>query len=146
MKQDQMSMAASIESRVPFLDHKFVEHALSIPGEFKLRGRRTKIVLRELLKNLVPKEILTRGKMGFPVPVGRWFRDRFRPIVDEFVLGPRALERGLFEPAVLRRLAEEHQSGARRNGDRFWLLVNLEIWQRIFLDGEEPAAVMQESL
>src|SRR3989441_550769 len=79
MKQDQMSMAASIESRVPFLDHEFVEHVVAIPGHFKLRGWQTKAVLRAGLRNLVPPPILARRKMGFPVPVGRWFRGPFCP-------------------------------------------------------------------
>ena len=143
MKQDQMSMAASVESRVPFLDHEFVEHVAAIPAHFKLSGWRTKAVLREALRELVPREILTRKKMGFPVPVGRWLRGPFWPVVQEFVLGPRALERGLFEPSFLRCLAEEHRAGVAEHGDRLWLLVNLEIWQRIFLDGEDRAAVMQ---
>jgi asparagine synthase (glutamine-hydrolysing) len=141
MKQDQMSMAASVESRVPYLDHEFVEHVTAIPGRFKLRGWRTKAVLRAALRDLVPREILTRRKMGFPVPVGRWLRGPFWPVVREFVLGPRALHRGLFEPAFLRRLAEEHRAGTAEHGTRLWLLVNLEIWQRIFVDGEDLSAV-----
>src|SRR5207245_1727296 len=72
MKQDQMSMAASIESRVPYLDHELVEHVAAMPARFKVCGWRTKVVLREALRGLVPRAILTRGKMGFPVPVGRW--------------------------------------------------------------------------
>ena len=79
--------------------------------------------------------------MGFPVPVGRWLRGPFWPVVQEFVLGPRALARGLFKPDALRRLTEEHRTGARNHGERLWLLVNLEIWQRIFLDGEDPHAI-----
>jgi asparagine synthase (glutamine-hydrolysing) len=142
MKQDQMSMAASVESRVPYLDHLFVEHVTAIPGRFKLRGWQTKAVLRAALRDLVPREILTRRKMGFPVPVGRWFRGPFWPVVQELVLGPRALQRGLFEPSFLRRLAEEHRAGTAEHGDRLWLLVNLEIWQRIFLDGDDIAGVM----
>jgi asparagine synthase (glutamine-hydrolysing) len=145
MKQDQMSMAASVESRVPFLDHEFVEYAAAIPARFKLRGWRTKVVLREALRDLVPRAILARPKMGFPVPVGRWFRGPFWPVVQEFVLGPRALRRRLFEPAVLRRLAEAHRRGAGEHGERLWLLVNLEIWQRVFFDGEDVAAVMREA-
>jgi asparagine synthase (glutamine-hydrolysing) len=141
MKQDQMSMAASVESRVPFLDHEFVERVVTIPGAYKLRGWRTKAVLRAALADLVPKEILTRRKMGFPVPVGRWLRGAFRPVVDELVTSERAARRGLFEAAALRRLAEEHRAGAAEHGDRLWLLANLEIWQRIFVDGEDPAAV-----
>jgi asparagine synthase (glutamine-hydrolysing) len=139
MKQDQMSMAASIESRVPFLDHEFVEHAVSIPGRFKLRGWQTKAVLRAALRGLVPPEILTRRKMGFPVPVGRWLRGPFWPLVEEFVLGPRAATRGLFDPAALRRLTAEHRCGQASHGDRLWLLINLEIWQRVFMDGEGSA-------
>jgi asparagine synthase (glutamine-hydrolysing) len=143
MKQDQMSMAASIESRVPFLDHAFVEHIVRLPSSLKVRGLTTKAVLREAVKDLVPKEILTRGKMGFPVPMGKWLRGAFAPLVDEFVLSPRARERGLFNRAAVERLAEEHRSGARPHGDRLWLLINLEMWQRIFLDGEDRSVVLR---
>ena len=131
-------MAASVESRVPYLDHELVEYAAALPARVKLRGWQTKVVLREALRDLVPRAILTRRKMGFPVPVGGWLRGPFWPIVDEFVLSPRALGRGFFQPAGLRHLAEEHRAGRAEHGDRLWLLVNLEIWQRIFLDGEEP--------
>ena len=140
MKQDQMSMAASIESRVPYLDHEFVEYVAALPARFKLRGWRTKAVLREALRGLVPPAILTRRKMGFPVPVSRWLRGPHWSVVEEFVLGPRALQRGLFQPAVLRRLAEEHRAGVDHGG-KLWLLINLEIWQRTFLDAEDPAEI-----
>ncbi|MBI2468909.1 MAG: asparagine synthase (glutamine-hydrolyzing) [Candidatus Rokubacteria bacterium] len=143
MKQDQMSMAASIESRVPFLDHELVDHVAALPGRFKLRGWRTKAVLRAALEGLVPRPILARRKMGFPVPVGRWLRGEFWPVVEELVLGPRALGRGLFAPAALRRLAEAHRAGTGEHGERLWLLLNLEIWQRVVLDGEDPEAVMR---
>ncbi|OLC28317.1 MAG: asparagine synthase (glutamine-hydrolyzing) [Armatimonadetes bacterium 13_1_40CM_64_14] len=139
MKQDQMSMAASIESRVPFLDHEFVEYVAAMPARFKIKGWRTKVVLREALRGLVPDPILRRRKMGFPVPVGRWFRGPFWPVVQEFVLSPRALGRGLFRPSVLSRLVEEHRAGTWDHSDRLWLLINLEIWQRVFLDGEDIA-------
>ena len=141
MKQDQMSMAASIESRVPFLDDQFVETVAAMPAHFKLQGWRTKAVLREALRDLVPRDILTRRKMGFPVPVGRWLRGQFWPVVEEFVLGARAQRRGLFAPALLRNLAEAHRAGQAEHGDRLWLLINLEIWQRICLDGEDFAAI-----
>jgi len=143
MKQDRMSMAASIESRVPFLDHELVEHVVALPGRLKLRGLTTKAVLRDAFRPLVPRPILTRPKMGFPVPVGRWLRGPFWPVVQEFVLGPRALGRGLLDGAFVKELAEEHRSGRVFHGDRLWLLVNLEIWNRVFVDGEEAGAVMQ---
>jgi asparagine synthase (glutamine-hydrolysing) len=140
MKQDQMSMAASIESRVPYLDHLLVEHVAGLPGRLKLRGLTTKAILRDALDGLVPPRILTRRKMGFPVPVGRWLRGPFWPLVEELVLGPRALGRGLFEPAGLRRLAAEHRAGFADHADRLWLLLNLEVWQRVFVDGEGASA------
>jgi asparagine synthase (glutamine-hydrolysing) len=78
--------------------------------------------------------------MGFPVPVGRWLRGPFWPLVEELVLGPRALGWGLFEPAGLRRLAAEHRAGFADHADRLWLLLNLEVWQRVFVDGEGASA------
>jgi asparagine synthase (glutamine-hydrolysing) len=143
MKQDQMSMAASIESRVPFLDHELVEYVAAMPGALKVRGWQTKAVLRAALAGLVPREILSRRKMGFPVPVGRWLRGAFWPLVEDLVLGERALARGLLDPAPLRRLAAEHRAGAADHWERLWLLVNLELWQRIALDGEDPPDVVR---
>ena len=141
MKQDQMSMAASLESRVPFLDHPLVEYVSALPARFKLRGWRTKVVLRSALHDVVPRAILKRRKMGFPVPLGPWLRGAWWPVIQEFVLSPRAQGRGLFDPSVLRSLAQAHHAGAADHGDRLWLLVNLEIWQRIFLDGEDPSQI-----
>jgi asparagine synthase (glutamine-hydrolysing) len=139
MKQDQMSMAASIESRVPFLDHEFVEQMMAIPARFKLRGWQTKAVLRAALEDLVPRPILARRKMGFPVPIGRWLRGSQWPLVQEWVLSGRALSRGHFQPREIQRLAHEHREGRANHGDKLWLLMNLELWQRIFFDGERPA-------
>jgi asparagine synthase (glutamine-hydrolysing) len=143
MKQDQMSMAASIESRVPFLDTALVEHVAAMPGSLKLRGLRTKAVLREAVRDLVPREILTRRKMGFPVPMSRWLAGDLSPLVEDLVLGPRARARGLFDAAGIARLVAEHRAGTAQHGDRLWLLLNLEIWQRVFIDGEEPETVLE---
>jgi asparagine synthase (glutamine-hydrolysing) len=144
MKQDQMSMAASIESRVPFLDHHLVEHVATIPACFKVSRGRTKLVLRKALEGLVPPEILTRRKMGFPVPISNWLRTAFSPIVDEFVLSERTARRGLLSANVLRRLVERHRRGVEDHGDRLWLLVNLEIWHRMFIDGESARDVLRD--
>ncbi len=135
MKQDQMSMAASIESRVPFLDHKLVEYTAKLPEKYKIRGSETKWILREAMKGILPEKILTRAKMGFPVPVGKWFRHEFRHIVDEYVLGERAVSRGVFEPNFVREIAAKHNSGENHD-EKLWFLVNFEIWQRRFFDGE----------
>jgi len=135
MKQDQMSMAASIESRVPFLDHPLVEFTARLPERLKLRGGTTKYILREAMRDVLPSEILTRGKMGFPVPIGAWLRGPYRKIVDELVLSPRALERGLLDPAAIRGIVARHQAG-EDHSERLWSLVNLEIWHRVVVDGE----------
>ncbi len=140
MKQDQMSMAASIESRVPFLDHPLAEFAARMPERMKLRGLTTKYILRQAMKDRLPAEILSRKKMGFPVPVGTWFRGPWHHLLQEFVTSDRAFSRGLFTPDIVRRLVAGHVAGENHT-ERLWALLTLEIWQRIFLDGEEPASI-----
>jgi asparagine synthase (glutamine-hydrolysing) len=135
MKQDQMSMAASLESRVPFLDHKLVEFAARMPDAMKLRGWTTKYVLRRAMRGVLPPQILTRKKMGFPTPVGRWFRGQFRRVIDEYVLSERALARGVFDPPYAREIVARHAAGENHT-ERLWMLVNFEIWQRRFFDKE----------
>src|SRR5262249_438334 len=110
---------------------------------FKLRGWQTKAVLRAAFHDVVPPEILARRKMGFPVPVGRWLRSPLWPVVQEFVLGPRTLRRRLFDSAGLRRLAQEHRSRAKEHSDGLGRLVNLEIWEGVFREGEDAHDVMQ---
>jgi asparagine synthase (glutamine-hydrolysing) len=145
MKQDQMSMAASIESRVPFLDHKLVEFSARLPERMKLRGATTKYVLRESMKGLLPAEILKRPKMGFPVPVGSWFRAEHAGVVDEYLLSERALDRGIFDPVFVRTLVARHQAG-ENHAERLWALVNFEMWQRQFFDNDRSAAVKASQL
>jgi asparagine synthase (glutamine-hydrolysing) len=142
MKQDQMSMAASVESRVPFLDHELVEWVVGLPPQSKIRGWQTKVVLREALREIVPHEILTRRKMGFPVPIGRWLRGQFANVADEFVTGARTSQRGLLRTEFVRTLADDHRSGRAEHGTRLWSLLNLEIWHRIFIDGEDVSSIM----
>ena len=146
MKQDQMSMATSVESRVPFLDHKLVEFTASMPDSMKLRGGTTKFVLRESMKGVLPDRILSRSKMGFPVPIGRWFRGPFKSVIYEYVLSDRALARGIFAPDFVRRLVSLHQAG-EDHSERLWALLNFEIWMRQFFDGERsspPKTIDQE--
>jgi len=139
MKQDQMSMATSVESRVPFLDHKLVEFTSGLPERLKLRGWTTKYVLRESMKGLLPEAILSRPKMGFPVPIGRWFRGAYGSVIEDYVLSDRSLGRGIFSPDCVRNLVARHQTGGEDHSERLWALVNFEIWQRQFFDGENGA-------
>ena len=133
-----MSMAASIESRVPFLDHKLMEFSARMPDNLKLRGKTTKFVLREAMRGILPDEILTRKKMGFPVPIGKWFRNEYKHLIDEFVLSERALSRGIFKADFVRNLAARHQQGENHD-ERLWALLNFEMWQRQFLDSGQAA-------
>jgi len=135
MKQDQMSMAASIESRVPFLDHHLVEFAARLPARMKLRGLTTKWILREAVKPLLPRQILTRPKMGFPVPFSLWLRGAGADLARDVLLDRRARQRGLTDPTAVSALIGAHAGGALDAGDALWSLMNLELWYRTFIDG-----------
>jgi asparagine synthase (glutamine-hydrolysing) len=129
-----MSMAASIESRVPFLDHELVEFAAQLPDEWKLSGLTTKRVLRESMKGLLPDSILNRPKMGFPVPFAAWTRGRWNAVARDVLLDRRSRERGLVDPPAVDRLLRDHALGRTEGGDRIWTLLNLELWHRTFID------------
>jgi asparagine synthase (glutamine-hydrolysing) len=134
MKQDQMSMAASIESRVPFLDHKLVEFVATLPDEWKLYGWTTKRILREAMKGVLPSSILKRRKMGFPVPFGGWVKDGWSAVARDVLLDRQCRERGLLDPAAVESLLADHVGGRIDGGDRIWSLLNLELWYRTFID------------
>jgi asparagine synthase (glutamine-hydrolysing) len=134
MKQDQMSMAASIESRVPFLDHDLMGFAARLPDELKLSGSNSKFILREAMKGVLPDEIISRSKMGFPVPFGKWLRGEASYLVNEYILSDLALSREIFNADSVRELVARHNRGENHD-ERLWALLNFEIWQRRFLDG-----------
>ena len=135
MKQDQMSMAASIESRVPFLDHPLVEFAAGLPPALKLRGFTTKRILREAVKSILPASILNRPKMGFPVPFGIWARTTHTGVVRDVLLDRRTRERGITDPKAVAALIDRHAAGTADGADALWSLMNLELWYRTFIDG-----------
>lgn len=110
-KVDRMSMAHSIEARVPLLDHELVEFAATVPPEMLLRGGQGKRLFRRAMRGVLPEPVLTRPKRGFAIPLGRWFRGELNGFVEDLLLSPRSLERGLFEPAALRGLIERPERG-----------------------------------
>jgi asparagine synthase (glutamine-hydrolysing) len=136
MKQDQMSMAASIESRVPFLDHKLVEFAARIPWRYKVRGRSGKHVLKGALAGYLPEHIVNRPKQGFPVPFDAWLRERFLNHAKGVLLSPAALGRGWFRREALQTLLVSHAAGRHNATRQIFSLLGLELWARMFLDGE----------
>ncbi|RPJ52909.1 MAG: asparagine synthase (glutamine-hydrolyzing), partial [Acidobacteria bacterium] len=138
-KVDRMSMAHSIESRVPLLDTAVVELAASFPPDFKIKGSRQKHILKESVADLLPASILDRRKQGFGVPVGHWFRGNLREFFADMLLSSRARGRGLFQPKAVERLVTEHVRGRRDHTLRLWLLVVLELWQRQYIDAAVAA-------
>jgi len=140
MKQDQMSMAASVESRVPFLDHHLAGHTARLPIKYKLGCcGDTKRVLRSAMRRRLPPEILRRKKMGFPVPIGRWFRGRYSHVLRDHLLQASSRSRDLFDQRFVTDLIERHEAG-EDHAERLWSLLNVEIWQRRFLAGAPLSA------
>jgi asparagine synthase (glutamine-hydrolysing) len=136
MKQDQMSMAASVESRVPFLDHVLVEFVAQLPDDWKLSGLTTKRVLRQAMKGVLPDAIINRRKMGFPVPFGAWTRGAWNDLARDVLLDRRSRERGVIDSASVDGLLRDHADGKTDGTDRIWSLLNLELWHRTFIDRE----------
>ena len=132
-KVDIASMAHSLEVRCPLVDQDLMVFAASIPGEMKLRGLTTKLILREVAKPLLPERILTRSKRGFGLPVDRWMREDLAPMSRDLLLDQTARERGIFDPVALEALLKQHQKGEPR-GDQIWALMMLELWYRAFID------------
>ncbi len=134
MKQDQMSMAASIESRVPFLDHPLVEFAARIPSSYACKGLEGKNVLKSAVEDLLPRSIIYRRKMGFPTPWSGWLAGEQLQELETLLLEPRSMERNLFQRDAVRGLFAEHRTRTRDNSNRIWRLLNLELWFRVFVD------------
>ncbi len=132
MKQDQMSMATSIESRVPFLDHELVEFCASLPPSLKLNGRIGKYVLRRSMNGMLPESILTRKKMGFPVPLRVWFADEFNETARELLTDRSARSSAIFAPQAVHRIRDEHKSGRRDWNEQIWIMINTELWLKEF--------------
>ena len=130
VKVDRMTMAHSLEGRSPFLDHTLMEFAAGLPARQKMRGTRLKLLLKELGKQWLPKEILTRPKQGFGVPIGAWFRNELRDMVHDILTSSLLARDGVFQAATLQRILHEHQNGTMNHHHRIWLLINSELWYR----------------
>ena len=133
-KVDRMSMAHSIESRVPLLDHEVVTFAASLPSRFKIEGTERKRVLKRAAARVLPAEVLTRKKQGFGVPLADWFRGPLRELVVDTLQSPRSRQRGYLEPWFVDRLIAEHLTGRRDHALRLWVLLMFELWHRRYLD------------
>ena len=126
---DRMSMAASLELRPPFLDHRLVELAFSLPSSVKVRGT-TKWVLKEVARQYLPNEIVDRPKVGFRVPLDEWFRHGLRDLAYDLLTGPSSFVGGTLDPSAVGKLLSSHLSGERNEQPRIWTLMSLEVWHR----------------
>jgi asparagine synthase (glutamine-hydrolysing) len=138
-KVDRMSMAHSIETRVPLLDHKLVEFAATIPPEMNLKGGVTKYILKQAMRGILPDAIIDRPKRGFAVPLQYWFRGKLGPYVRDLLLGESGRRRGLFNLNYVESMVDRHDKG--ENLDlQLWALISFEVWARTFIDGSSPRA------
>ena len=134
VKVDIASMANSLEARSPFLDHKVIEFAASLPENLKMQRFETKSLLKKVAAKLVPKEVVYRRKMGFGVPIGSWFRGEMKGFVREILLSEKSLKRGIAKYAVIEKYVNEHTNGERDHAAQVWTLLMLELWFQRFID------------
>jgi asparagine synthase (glutamine-hydrolysing) len=136
-KVDRMSMAHSLEARVPLLDHKVLEFAATIPPELRLHNGTTKYILKRAMAGILPAALLDRPKKGFAIPLGVWFRGKLDNFVRELLLSETARGRGIFDPTAIERLLRLHERG-RSFDFQLWTLISFELWCRAFLDTRSP--------
>ena len=127
---DRMTMAASLEARMPFMDHELAAFVSSLPDEYRVRGRQTKWILRQAMKRMLPAEILERPKVGFRVPVNEWFRGPMKDYLCDHLLSPASCTAGYYRRASLQRIVDDHVRGRQNHEKLLWSLLNLEIWHR----------------
>ncbi len=136
LRGDKLTMANSLEARVPLLDHKLVEFAAHLPDSMKLRGSQRKYLLKQVARRLLPTEIIDRKKQGFPIPIERWLRKEARPMMQDLLSTETLERRGLFNVSFVERLIREHVSGYTDHSTKLWGLMSVEMWTRKFIDHE----------
>ncbi|MGH9329002.1 MAG: asparagine synthase (glutamine-hydrolyzing) [Vicinamibacterales bacterium] len=145
VKVDIASMANSLEVRSPLLDHELIEFCARLPIDYKIQGLQTKVLLKRIARQFSPAEVIDRPKAGFGVPIDRWLRHELRDVVDDCLLGSRALSRGYFRREALEQLVDEHLRGRRRWHHLIWAIVMLELWHREFIDGQPRPSIDSRS-
>ncbi|HEY0458837.1 MAG TPA: asparagine synthase (glutamine-hydrolyzing) [Pyrinomonadaceae bacterium] len=133
-KVDRMTMAVSLEARVPLLDHELIEFVQKIPAGLKLKGLETKYIFKKAMEGIVPREILYREKQGFGVPINEWINSQLRERIHGILSEKKTQERGYFEPKYIKVLLDEHSKNRRDHSHALWILWMLELWHRRFVD------------
>jgi asparagine synthase (glutamine-hydrolysing) len=137
VKVDRMSMAVSLETRAPLLDHKLMEFVATIPPEYKMKGFTTKYILKKAVAELLPQEIINRSKRGFRVPISAWFREDLKELTRGVLTDSHTQRRGYFEQGFVRKMLDEHQEGRWDWSQQLWALLMLELWQRQYMDSSD---------
>jgi len=141
---DKMSMAVSLECRVPLLDHELVELAAGMPAQIKVRDGRLKHLFKASLADLLPDDILNRKKRGFGTPMGAWLKRELAPLLRRLLAAEVVSTRGLFRQSMVEQLISDHEANRIDGTDILLALMNLEIWSRIYLDRRDPGDVADE--
>ena len=134
VKVDRMSMANSLEARVPFLDHRFVEFAATIPSHLRLHKKRTKHILKESLRDVLPMQIIERGKEGFSIPIKNWVKQELKPMMLDALSERNVKDKGYFDPVFVNRLVQEHLSGRENHSHRLWALMVFHMWHDLYMN------------
>ena len=130
--------------RSPLLDHQLVEFMATLPSHMKIRRGELKYILRRIAGDFLPREIVTREKQGFMFPIAYWFRNELYPFVREYLLNSTLVKAGIFREDYLRRLLEEHRQNRFDHHVRLWMLLNVAIWQVMYIEGRSREAVEAE--
>ncbi len=144
MLTDKMSMAVSLECRVPLLDQRLVELAATMPGQLKVRGGELKHIMKRALEGVLPDSILHREKRGFGAPMGAWLRAELAPMLRDLLSRESVVRRGLLDPDAVERTIREHEQQRADRTDHLLGLINLEIWCRLYLDGRGAGSIADE--
>ncbi|MBU1087429.1 MAG: asparagine synthase (glutamine-hydrolyzing) [Candidatus Omnitrophica bacterium] len=134
VKMDIASMANSLETRAPFLDHKFMEYAAQIPSDLRLHNLQNKFILKKALADSLPEKIIKRKKQGFAIPLGQWFREELKDYARDILMDKTSINRGYFQADYLKQILAEHAAGLMDNGYKIWTLLMFELWAREFID------------
>jgi asparagine synthase (glutamine-hydrolysing) len=133
-KVDRASMAVSLEVRAPFLDPRVAEYAASLPRNYKLRGRKSKYILKRAVAELVPKFVTRRPKKGFGIPVAEWLKKKLRPLARDLLSPERIRRAGVFDAEYVTRLLDEHEAGLANHRKPLWTLLMFELWHESFIE------------
>jgi asparagine synthase (glutamine-hydrolysing) len=140
---DRMSMAHSLEVRAPFVDHQVVEFAARLPGNVKLKNGRLKYILRQVASRHIPREVVKRRKQGFGFPLGAWMRTDLAGVLKRLLCKSRFAELGIFEQEQINFIMGEHIDGKADHSYRLWILLNLEVLQRLYFEGKSIDSVSE---